>query len=520
MTVEQKLGRVLCLRHFKTQEDIDFALELVKNQACGALQIPFGKRTRELIKLFRDAAQHPVIIVNDMESKFPPSSLHPTNLVTLAAANNLDYVRAFAASVASAAREYGYNGCWSPIVDIVRSPSGSTLRKIGDNPDNVSKIAIEIMRVFDSYNFHGTAKHYPGSSLSYYDTHMVEDVILESPEELLEFNLKPYLDLMDRGLLPAIMSRHAVVSSIDDKPASLSKKAIDIIRNKGFDGVFYTDSLAMSGIMQKYGDKDAMTMALMAGNDIILTNFRTPLKTLYNMMLESYREGKITDERLDEAVRRVMALEQYCTKEPKNPYPVPENIEEIIDAISRDCITAICDDGVSTSISVDKKRLFIVVTPQDYDKESNTPEIVTGTWYSADTVKAAIEENFASSKVTFIKEFPTAADNERVITEAAYYDEIVFVTFCSYTAYQGADCLTRRIETVITSLAIPGKVCAIVHFGNPLAISGIDAIDKIPRKIFGYTAPPTQRYAFDALAGKIEAKGKLPFPNMYNLAKK
>ena len=521
MTPEQKLGRVLCIRHFKTQEDIDFALELVKKQACGALQIPFGKRTKELIKLFRDAADYPVIIVNDMESKFPLSALPPTNMMTLAACNNLEYVRAFAASVAREARAYGYNGCWSPVVDMVRGNRQAGVgRTIGDTPEAVEDIAIEIMKVFDSYNFHGTAKHYPGRSLTPYDTHMVEDVITDSIDELLDFNLKPYIALMEKGLLPAIMSRHAAVSTLDSYPTSLSKKAIDIIRAKGFNGVFYTDSLAMSGIMQKYGDKESMALALMAGNDIILTNFRTPLKDLYNMMLESYREGKITDERLDEAVGRVMALEQYCAKEPENPYPVPENISEIIDAISKDSITADCDDGVSPSIDASQRMLFIVVTPQSYEKAGDTPEIASEKWYSPDTVCSAIKENFPNSDIQLIKEFPTAQDNEHVITRAAAYDQIVFVSYCSTTAYQGTDCLTRRIESVITSLAIPRKLRAIVHFGNPTALAIIDKIDCVPRKIFGYSAPAAQRYAFEVLAGKIEAKGKNPVLNFYKAVSK
>ena len=516
MTPEQKLGRVLCIRHFKTQEDIDFALELVKKQACGALQIPFNKKTRELVKLFRDAAEYPVIIVNDMESKFPLSSLPPTNMMTLAACNNLEYVRAFAASVASMAKSYGYSGCWSPIIDIARGANPTGIGRIAsDSPEYTEEIATEILKVFDSYNFHGTAKHYPGSSGTPYDTHMVEDAILDSEEELCEFNLKPYLALMEKGLLPAIMSRHAAVKYFDNFPTSLSKKAIDMIRKRGFNGVFYTDSLAMSGIMQKYGDKDAMAMALMAGNDIILTNFRTPLKELYGMMLESYREGKITDERLDEAVTRVMALEQYCAKEPENPYPVPDNIEEIIQAISRDCITADCAAGISTAIDTDTDRLFIIVTPQSCENEFDTPEIASEKWYSPQNICNAIKSNFPNSHIELIKEFPTALDNDRVITTAAKFNEVVFVTFCSAAAYQGTNCLTRRIEAVITSLALPKKICAIVHFGNPLALSNIDCIENVPRIIFGYGAPPSQQYAIDVLAGKIKAKGEMPFPSLY-----
>jgi hypothetical protein len=50
-----------------------------------------------------------------------------------------------------------------------------------------------------------------------------------------------------------------------------------------------------------------------------------------------------------------------------------------------------------------------------------------------------------------------------------------------------------------------------VHFGNPLATN---PLPDLPRVIYGYTAPTAQTYAFEALAGKIPARGKMPFPRL------
>ena len=50
-----------------------------------------------------------------------------------------------------------------------------------------------------------------------------------------------------------------------------------------------------------------------------------------------------------------------------------------------------------------------------------------------------------------------------------------------------------------------------MHFGNPLEVL---KINRVPLKIYGYTAPEAQKYAIDALAGNIEARGKMPFPNL------
>ena len=513
LTPEQKLGRVLCARRFNTQDDIDFTMELVKNEACGCLQMPFNDKTEALIKMYREAANYPLIVVNDMESGYPLSSLAKIPLISLAACDNSEYNRIFAAALAKEAKAAGYSGCWGPIVDILHCDAPCTVsRTSSDNPEGAYRFARDINEVFKSYAFHGCAKHYPGSNVGPIDTHMIEGVSSETKEELINYNLLPYKYLMDDGLLPSIMVGHQVLKNIDpDRPASLSKKVIDIIREMGFDGVVYTDSLAMMGILSKFGEENAMWMALMAGNDIILSNYRTTTREVYQMMLNAYKEGKITDERLDEAVRRVMALEEYCSKIPENPYPVPENVDELIKNISRDCITADCDKGTAIPINSENKKLFIVLTTMDYVEGEIGAEISLGDWYDVNGVIKAIKDRFPNSDIVTMKEFPRRADNERILNMATKYDEVVMVTFCYTSAYMGTDGLTKRIEKVIEALAVPGKLKTLVHFGNPLAVSWMDYI---PRKIYGYTSTASQIHAFDVLIGKIPAKGKNPFPNI------
>ena len=513
MTPEQKLGRVLCFRNFNEEDDIEFALELVKNQACGCLQIPFNSKTKELIAKYREAADYPLLIINDMEKGLPLSTLPKIPLISLAAANNHEYNKVFAAAIAKEAKELGYSGCWSPIVDIVPSKEKPNIaRRAGDSPETVLKVARDIAEVFASYNFCGAAKHYPGGDAGAVDSHMIEGVVDQSEEELLNGPLVPYLELMKDGLLNSVMTAHQVVGKIDpDHPASLSKKVLDVLRNKGFDGVMFTDSLAMMGILQKFGQKDSMALALMAGNDILVTNIRRPNREIYEDMVAAYREGKITDERLDEAVRRVMRLEEYCAREPENPYPLPENAEEILNNIARDCITAECAEGVSPAVDPNERRLFVVITPQDYSDDSEAGEISSDNWYSPRVIINGINERFPNATIRTMREFPTARENSSLLLEATEYDKVVVITFCDAYAYLGSDNLTRRMESVINALIHPGRVEAIVHFGNPLSLR---YLYPAKRRIYAYTSPASAPYALDVLAGKIPAKGSHPFPNL------
>ncbi len=519
MTPEQKLGRVIMSRQLGNQDDIDFTVELIKNSACGAVQMTFGPRREELIKLFRDAADYPLLMINDMEHGYPMSNLPKLPLATLAAANNPEYTRMFAAALAKEAKENGFNGCWGPVIDIILEDRPCTVSRVaGDSADAVFEVTKEIFKTFDSYNFQSTGKHYPGEKGMPYDSHMVAPHSQITKEEILKTSLVPYLKLMKEGLLRTVMVGHHICDNIDPgTPSSLSKKVIDIIREQGFDGVMYTDSLAMMSILQTFGEKEAYAMALMAGNDLLLPNFRTPMRDVYNMMLESYREGKITDERLDEAVRRVMALEQYCARVPENPVPVPENIGEILKMAARDAVTADCAEGVDAAIDPEKRRLFVVVTPMDFNGKDEEGEVTITTQYTPALALSCIKKNFPNAEIELIPEYPSSADNLRVLKAAQHHDDIVVVSYCYTAPYLGTDCLTRRIEAVIDALSMPGKLEALVHFGNPLALNNLLPID---RKLLVYSSPESLPYAFEILAGKYPAKGKNPYPKLYHPKKK
>ena len=156
----------------------------------------------------------------------------------------------------------------------------------------------------------------------------------------------------------------------------------------------------------------------------------------------------------------------------------------------------------------EKKRLFTIVTPTEFKDDGLSDEITMGSWYFPKKIAAKIKSEFSQSEIVFVPEYAKQFDNEKVLLAATKHDEVVFVTFCHTAPYLGTDCMTRRTEALINALNTSGKVKALVHFGNPYAVK---PINHIPRVLFGYTAPESQKHAIEVLSGKIEAKGKLPF---------
>ena len=252
-----------------------------------------------------------------------------------------------------------------------------------------------------------------------------------------------------------------------------------------------------------------MGMCIAAGNDIVLPNYRTPIDVAYGYLLKNYRDGMFSEERLNEACARVLALQaEIGAKADIIPELTEEDIQCLTD-ISRDAITAITDDGVSADLGdASKSRLFAIVTPLDFKDDSPEQEVRSGDWYFPHKIANKIKEEFPNAEVVFVPEYAKPSENEKVLLAATKHDEVIFVTFCTTSPYLGTDCMTRRTEALINALNTSGKVTALVHFGNPYAVK---PINHIPRVLFGYTAPESQNHAIEVLSGKIKAKGKLPF---------
>lgn len=510
MTLEQKLGMVFCARKFETVDDDDmaFTLEMIKKHALGCVQLP--AHNKAVCEKVLAAVDYPILVFNDTEMGFPTSPLPKVPLVSLAACGKREYFEAYAKAIVSEAKSAGFNGTWGPVIDILQGVIW-VYRKLGNTPEAVASFAEIIASIYKRNHYLSTGKHYPGGESKFpLDTHMAPAVSAMTAEELLDFSLKPYIHLMKKGLLPCVMTGHTTYENIDPiYPASLSKPVIDIIRNQGFDGLIFTDSFAMIGVRAKFGEEFIYGKAIEAGNDVVLPNFYTSSRECFEMLKKNYEDGMIPEERLNDAVRHVLAAMDFIATKPEDPTEFTEEDEKLLRSIAADCITAVTENGLSASIDTKGKKLFVIVTENNFDASSDNPETDVAEWYHPERIAERIKLNFPDADIVFIPEFSGQKENTAVLQMSANYSEVIPVTFCTTTSYLGTDSLTKRTEAVLDSLICAGKVPAIVHFGNPFAMQGLMRVPE--RMIFGYMIPESQEYAIDVLAGKIEAKGKLPF---------
>ena len=74
----------------------------------------------------------------------------------------------------------------------------------------------------------------------------------------------------------------------------------------GYDGVIFTDALAMGAIIQNYSSAESAVLALQAGADILLMPY--DYIAAYQGVLAAVEDGTIPEERIDESVLRILRL--------------------------------------------------------------------------------------------------------------------------------------------------------------------------------------------------------------------
>ena len=109
------------------------------------------------------------------------------------------------------------------------------------------------------------------------------------------------------------MTAHVLFPKIDPTyPATLSPIFIKILRDDyNYDGVIITDDMNMGAITKSFGIEKSALQAVNAGNDILL--YVAPIETInkaYDAILQAVRDGRISEERIDSSVHRVLKLKE------------------------------------------------------------------------------------------------------------------------------------------------------------------------------------------------------------------
>ena len=177
-------------------------------------------------------------------------------------------------------------------------------RSLGQDARITSDFTEAVVKACAEDSMGCTLKHFPGYGDSA-DTHKGIAVDRRSMDQLRSSDLLPFQAGIDAGA-PSVLVSHNIVRAIDaDAPASLSPAVHRMLReDMGFRGVIITDDLSMDAIDGFFPEADSAVTAVLAGNDMLCTG---SFRKQYRAVLRAVRDGDITEDRIDQSVRRIIS---------------------------------------------------------------------------------------------------------------------------------------------------------------------------------------------------------------------
>ena len=389
MTIEEKLGQLFLPMAPTSPEQEIAKYNRLGLHPCGVLlRATPSAEIREKIAKLQEYAKIPLLIAGDLDRgsyNMISDGTQYGHEMLLAASRDPQMAYRGGKILAEECCAVGANWNFGPVVDIDMNPFNpiTNVRTFGSDPELVKEFALASCRGMRDGGILPCAKHFPGDGVDSRDQHFLSSANMLSMEEWDATFGKVYKALIDDGL-ETIMTVHIMQPAYtkhfspdtkdeDILPGSLSKELnIKLLREKlGFNGLLITDASGMSGFTDVLPRSVAVPTAIANGADIFL--FHRDLEEDFDSMKAGYENGIITDERLNEALARILGIKaklRLHEKKANGTLVPPESALEIFKrpesaAFAKEAadkgITLVKDTQHILPLSPEKtKRIFVI----------------------------------------------------------------------------------------------------------------------------------------------------------------
>ncbi len=205
----------------------------------------------------------------------------------------------------------GFNLDFAPVADVLTGEDNAIgTRSFGTDANVVASMVPSLVSGLEANKVSSCLKHFPGLGGAVEDTHDGMAVTERSLEEFQSVEFPAFKAGIDAGA-DFVMVSHVSAPALagDNTPASLSKDVVGMLRNElEFEGVIITDALNMKAITDYYTADEAAIKAIQAGADMLL--MPEDFETAYNGVLQAVQDGTISEERINESLRRIYKIKK------------------------------------------------------------------------------------------------------------------------------------------------------------------------------------------------------------------
>ncbi len=314
MTLEEKVGQLFIARCPET----DAASKVTQYHLGGYILFArdFTGKTKEevtaSIQSYQNAAEIPLLIGVDEEGGTVNRVSKNTNLrktpfaspQELYTAGGWDMIRSDTQEKGQLLQSLGINLNFAPVCDVSQDPQDFIYaRSFGQDAEQTAEYVRTVVQTMSQEQMGSVLKHFPGYGNNS-DTHTGIAYDERPIEGFVNSDFLPFQAGIAAGA-DSILVSHVTVNSIDsDNPASLSEPVHEVIRDKlKFDGVVMTDDLDMFAVDALDIYEPLSVVAFKAGNDFLCYG---DIENEYTALLNAVQSGKITADRIDESVKRIL----------------------------------------------------------------------------------------------------------------------------------------------------------------------------------------------------------------------
>jgi len=414
-------------------------------------------------------------------------------------------------------RALGIHVSFGPVVDVnnnARNPVINT-RSFGEDPQKVGALGAAVVRGLRDGGALATLKHFPGHGDTDVDSHLGLPVIRHSRERLDQVELAPFRAGLAAGA-HAVMIAHIELPALDPEPgtpATLSRAAVTgLLRGElGFDGLIYTDSMAMHAVARMLPPGPAAVRAVKAGNDVVLHS--PDDVAAFEAVKAAIATGEIDAAQVDRSVERIVRTKARLGLHRSKlvsldalPAVVGTRAHAAVaDEVSRRSITLLKDEGDHVPLRAPREASVLCLSVLDYPSG----------WGIASPSRTFLPElrlRWPALTAVELSDRTTPGELELVRAMAPRFDAVVAAVFVRTASFSGRMDLAAPVARLLQDLgrasASRNTPFVAVLFGNPYVAT---FLPDLPALLLTYDFyDRAEASAVRALAGEAAITGRLP----------
>lgn len=488
-------------------------LDLVKNHGIGGIVISTGKisQTSTMINELQKAAKIPLLVSADFENgvgmRIEDAVVFPHNMA-IGATDNPDFAYEVGKAIAVESKMLGVNINFAPVADINNNSENPVinLRSFSEDKDVVYDNCSKFVEGTNDGGIIATAKHFPGHGNTKIDSHKDLPIINGTKEYLLENEISPFKKLIDDGV-KAIMIGHLSVPAFEPQKNLASSLSYNIVTKLlkdelGFEGLIITDALDMQAVTNFYDPAQAVIKAFKAGNDILLMppDIKTGIQALY----DAVKSGEITEERLDESVRKILAAKRWLKlyennnqlqKNLADKIRIPEHIS-LAKEIAKESVTPVkIENGIYPINPAGYKNVLVI-------------NITNRRNFSDNTFEQAVKENFNNPNSISLTSSSKKTDFNKANSLVQKSDLIFIASYFSLRTNGNGYVMPYSQMEFLQNLLSSNKNVIFISFENPYILT---IFPDTKNYICTFSnVPDSQNAALNFLLGFSKQFGSLP----------